>query len=92
MRLHEILAEKGKPSCQLGKALEIVRVLGMKLEIHGSRTPWSMVRERIREWCERVIDAIGDGRRLPELRTGSVREIVTQRAARMLDLTDKAGG
>lgn len=28
--------EKGKPTCQLGKALEIVRVLGMKLEIHGS--------------------------------------------------------
>lgn len=28
--------EKGKPTCQLGKALEIVRVLGLKLEIHGS--------------------------------------------------------
>ena len=28
--------EKGKPTCQLGKALEIVRVLGMKLKIHGS--------------------------------------------------------
>ena len=28
--------EKGKPTCQMGKALEIVRVLGMKLEIHGS--------------------------------------------------------
>jgi serine/threonine-protein kinase HipA len=53
---------------------------------------WPMVRERIRDRCERVIDAIGDGRRLPELRTGRVREIVTQRAARMLDLTDKAGG
>jgi len=25
--------EKGKPTCQLGKALEIVRALGMKLEI-----------------------------------------------------------
>ena len=28
--------EKGKPTCQMGKALEIVRVLGLKLEIHGS--------------------------------------------------------
>ena len=28
--------EKGKPTCQMGKALEIVRVLGMKLEILGS--------------------------------------------------------
>ena len=28
--------EKGKPTCQLGKALEIVRVLGMKLEIQGA--------------------------------------------------------
>lgn len=26
--------EKGKPTCQLGKALEIVRTLGLKLEIH----------------------------------------------------------
>ena len=25
--------EKGKPTCQLGKALEIVRALGLKLEI-----------------------------------------------------------
>jgi len=25
--------EKGKPSCQLGKALEIVRALGLHLEI-----------------------------------------------------------
>jgi y4mF family transcriptional regulator len=25
--------EKGKPTCQLGKALEIVRVLGLNLEI-----------------------------------------------------------
>ncbi len=25
--------EKGKPTCQLGKALEIVRALGMKLEL-----------------------------------------------------------
>ena len=25
--------EKGKPTCQLGKALEIVRAMGMKLEI-----------------------------------------------------------
>jgi y4mF family transcriptional regulator len=25
--------EKGKPTCQLGKALEIVQALGMKLEI-----------------------------------------------------------
>ena len=25
--------EKGKPTCQLGKALEIVHALGMKLEI-----------------------------------------------------------
>jgi len=25
--------EKGKPTCQLGKALEIVRTLGLKLEI-----------------------------------------------------------
>lgn len=25
--------EKGKPTCQLGKALEVVRVLGLKLEI-----------------------------------------------------------
>jgi y4mF family transcriptional regulator len=28
--------EKGKTTCQLGKALEIVRVLGLKLEIHDS--------------------------------------------------------
>jgi y4mF family transcriptional regulator len=28
--------EKGKTTCQLGKALEIVRVLGLKLEIHES--------------------------------------------------------
>lgn len=28
--------EKGKPTCQLGKALEIVRVLGLKLEISES--------------------------------------------------------
>lgn len=26
--------EKGKPTCQLGKALEIVRTLGLSLEIH----------------------------------------------------------
>ena len=26
--------EKGKPTCQLGKALDIVRVLGLKLELH----------------------------------------------------------
>ena len=25
--------EKGKPTCQLGKALEIVRALGLKLEM-----------------------------------------------------------
>jgi y4mF family transcriptional regulator len=25
--------EKGKPTCQLGKAIEIVKVLGLKLEI-----------------------------------------------------------
>ena len=25
--------EKGKPTCQLGKAIEIVRALGLKLEI-----------------------------------------------------------
>jgi y4mF family transcriptional regulator len=25
--------EKGKPTCQMGKALEIVRALGLKLEI-----------------------------------------------------------
>jgi y4mF family transcriptional regulator len=25
--------EKGKPTCQLGKAIEIVQVLGLKLEI-----------------------------------------------------------
>lgn len=25
--------EKGKPTCQLGKALEIIRALGLKLEI-----------------------------------------------------------
>lgn len=25
--------EKGKPTCQLGKALEVVRVLGLRLEI-----------------------------------------------------------
>jgi len=28
--------EKGKPTCQLGKALEIVRALGLKLEIRES--------------------------------------------------------
>jgi len=26
--------ERGKPTCQLGKALEIVRALGLNLEIH----------------------------------------------------------
>lgn len=31
--------EKVKPTCQLSKALEILRLLGMKLEILGSLTP-----------------------------------------------------
>ena len=28
--------EKGKPTCQIGKALEIVRTLGLRLQIHDS--------------------------------------------------------
>lgn len=28
--------EKGKPTCQIGKALEIVRNLGLHLEMHDS--------------------------------------------------------
>lgn len=28
--------EKGKPTCQIGKALEIARNLGLKLEMHDS--------------------------------------------------------
>ena len=53
---------------------------------------WPMIRGRIHDLCRRVIDAIRDDDRLPELRNERVREIVTQRAERMLRLTDKAGG
>jgi hypothetical protein len=53
---------------------------------------WPMVRGRIHDLCRRVLDAIRDDARLPELRNERVREIVTQRAERMLRLTDKAGG
>lgn len=28
--------EKGKPTCQLGKALQIARNLGLRLELHDS--------------------------------------------------------
>ncbi|MCX6874200.1 MAG: type II toxin-antitoxin system Y4mF family antitoxin [Verrucomicrobia bacterium] len=28
--------EKGKPTCQIGKVLEIVRTLGLRLQIHDS--------------------------------------------------------
>ncbi len=28
--------EKGKPTCQMGKALEIARNLGLRLEMHDS--------------------------------------------------------
>lgn len=53
---------------------------------------WPMVRGRIHDLCRRVLDAIQDDDRLPELRNERVREIVTQRAERMLRLTDKASG
>jgi hypothetical protein len=51
-----------------------------------------MVRGRIHDLCRRVLDVILNDARLPELRNERVREIVTQRAERMLRLTDKAGG
>lgn len=53
---------------------------------------WPMVRERIHDLCRRVLDAVRDSHRLPGLGDEKVGEIVTQRAARMLRLTDKASG
>lgn len=47
---------------------------------------WPMVRERVREVCQKTLEAIRDPKALPELRNESVREIVTRRAGRMLGL------
>jgi serine/threonine-protein kinase HipA len=47
---------------------------------------WPMARERIGTICQRMLDAMGESQGLPKLRNAIVREIVTQRAERMLRL------
>lgn len=50
---------------------------------------WPMARERIKTVCRQILDATRKPQILPELRDASVREIVTQRAERMLSLMEK---
>jgi len=47
---------------------------------------WPMARERIGSICQRILFAMGESQGLPKLRNAIVREIVTQRAERMLRL------
>jgi hypothetical protein len=53
---------------------------------------WPMVRERVGEICQKMLEAIRDPKALPELQNASVREIVTRRAERMLELLTKTKG
>jgi serine/threonine-protein kinase HipA len=50
---------------------------------------WPMVRERVGTICQKMLDAMSEGQGLPKLRNAIVREIVIQRAGRMLRLMEK---
>jgi serine/threonine-protein kinase HipA len=49
---------------------------------------WPMARERIKTLCRQILDATRETQALPRLREGTVREIVTKRAERMLSLME----
>ena len=53
---------------------------------------WPMVRERVAEISRRILAATHDLAALPRLRNPKVREIVMQRAERMLGLLEKTAG
>lgn len=53
---------------------------------------WPMVRERVGEICQKMLEAISDPKALPELRNASVREMVTRRVERMLGLLARNKG
>jgi hypothetical protein len=48
-----------------------------------------MVRERVGEVCQKMLDEISDPLALPELGNDSIRHVVTRRAERMLKLLAK---
>jgi len=48
---------------------------------------WPMVREQVRTICQQILDATGKSNGLPDLKNSIVRQIVTQRAERMLRLS-----
>jgi serine/threonine-protein kinase HipA len=49
---------------------------------------WPMARERIKTVCRQILDSISDPQALPALKNEKVRDIVTERAERMLRLTE----
>jgi hypothetical protein len=51
-----------------------------------------MVRERVGEVCQKMLEVIRDPLALPELRNESIRHAVTRRAERMLELLAKTKG
>jgi hypothetical protein len=53
---------------------------------------WPVARERIKTVCRQILDATREPKALPELRDATVREIVTNRAERMLGLMEKTAG
>lgn len=50
---------------------------------------WPMVRERIKTLCRKILDATQETQVMPKLSKATVREIVTKRAERMLNLTER---
>lgn len=49
---------------------------------------WPLARERIKTQCRQILDVIGEAKNLPELRSPTVREIVIERAERILKLME----
>ncbi len=81
-------------SMKVGSAtrLEEVSPEHFKQLCDQAKLGWPMVRARVGEVCQKMLDAISDPLALPELRNDSIRHAVTRRAERMLKLLAKTKG
>jgi serine/threonine-protein kinase HipA len=81
-------------SMKVGSAtrLEEVSPEHFKQLCDQAKLGWPMVRERVGEVCQMMLEAIRDQLALPELRNESISHVVTRRAERMLELLAKTKG
>ena len=85
---------KATLSMKVGSAtrLEEVSPEHFKQLCDQAKLGWPMVRERVGEVCQMMLEAIRDPLALPELRNKIISHVVTRRAERMLELLANTKG